>query len=84
MNKYFKDSLVGQKHPLQQPTYTITSATASALMEIEAARAVVEHTPLPLGVQEKLHRRARACILSENYRQLIGTLSAMRREDEGR
>ena len=84
MNKYFKDSLVVQKYPHWQPNYTITSATASALMEIEAARTVVEHTPLPFGVQEKLRRRARAYILSENYRQLIGTLSAMRREGEGR
>jgi len=84
LNKYFKDSLDGQKHPPWQPTYTITSATANAPLEIEAARAVVEHTPQPIGVREKLRRRARACILSENYRQLIGTLSAMRREGAGR
>jgi len=84
LNKYFKDSLVGQKHPLWQPTYTITSATASALMEIGAARAVVEHTPLPHGVQEKLCRRARAYSLSESYRQFVGTLSAMHHEEAGR
>ena len=32
-----------------QPTYTITPTIASALMEIEAARAVVEHIPLSLA-----------------------------------
>jgi len=84
LNKYFKDSLVGQKHPLWQPTYTITSTTGSALMEIEAARAVLEHTSLPPGVQEKLRRRARAYILSENYRQFVGTLLAMRHVGAGR
>lgn len=84
MNKYLKDSLVGQKHPLWQPTCTITSATASTLMEIEAARTVMEHTPLPFGVQEKLRRRARAYSLSKNYRQFVGTSSAMRREGAGR
>ena len=47
------------------PTYTINSTIANALMEIEAARAVVEHTPLPLGVAEKLRRRAR--IRSTHY-----------------
>lgn len=47
------------------PTYTINSNIANALMEIEAARAVVEHTPLPLAVAEKLRRRAR--IRSTHY-----------------
>ena len=47
------------------PKYTINSTIANALMEIEAARAVVEHTPLPLAVAEKLRRRAR--IRSTHY-----------------
>ena len=48
-----------------QPTYTITPATAAALMQIEADRTVVEQTPLPLAVQEELRRRAR--IRSTHY-----------------
>lgn len=42
-----------------QPTYTITPATAAALMQIEADRTVVEQTPHSLAVQEELRRRAR-------------------------
>jgi len=44
-----------------QPTYTITpvTATATALMQIEADRTVVEQTTLPLAVREELRRRAR-------------------------
>ncbi|KAF5427665.1 hypothetical protein C5S42_04595 [Candidatus Methanomarinus sp.] len=41
------------------PTYTITPATAAALMQIEADRTMVEQTPLPLAVQEEPCRRAR-------------------------
>ncbi|MCD4842314.1 MAG: hypothetical protein K8R08_09990 [Methanosarcinales archaeon] len=41
------------------PTYTITPATAAALMQIEADRTVVEQTPLPLAVREELRRLAR-------------------------
>jgi len=48
-----------------QPTYTITPAIARALMEIEAARAVVEHTPLSLATQAELRHRAR--IRSTHY-----------------
>ena len=74
MNKYFKDSLDGQKHPPWQPTYTITSATANAPLEIEAARAVVEHTPqhwssgktAPAGTGMHLIRK-----LSATYRHFI-------------
>jgi len=48
------------KHtPLWQPNYTITPATASGLMEIEAARAVVAQVSLPVAVQAELRRRAR-------------------------
>jgi len=45
--------------PIWQPNYTITPATASGLMEIEAARAVVAQVPLPVAVQAELRRRAR-------------------------
>jgi Fic family protein len=42
-----------------QPRYTLTSPIARNLMEIEAARAVVEHVALPPAVQAELRRRAR-------------------------
>lgn len=48
-----------------QPTYTITPTIASALMKIEAARAVVEHIPLSLAAQAELRYRAR--IRSTHY-----------------
>lgn len=41
------------------PRYTLTPAIARWLMNIEAARAVVEHTPLPPAVEAELRRRAR-------------------------
>ncbi|TFH39051.1 MAG: Fic family protein, partial [ANME-2 cluster archaeon] len=48
-----------------QPIYTITPTIASALMEIEAARAVVEHIPLSMAAQAELRYRAR--IRSTHY-----------------
>lgn len=51
--------------PLWLPRYTLTTAIARALMEIEAARAVVEHTPLTPAAEEQLRRRAR--IRSTHY-----------------
>lgn len=42
-----------------QPRYTLTSGIAHGLMEIEAARAVVENTPLPPAVEADLRHRAR-------------------------
>lgn len=42
-----------------QPRYTLTPAVARGLMEIEAARAVVEHIALPPAVESELRRRAR-------------------------
>ena len=41
------------------PTYTITPATAAALMQIEDNQTVVEQIPLPLAVREELRRCAR-------------------------
>ncbi|BAF60635.1 uncharacterized conserved protein [Pelotomaculum thermopropionicum SI] len=48
-----------KKIPHWQPRYTITPAIARFLMEIEAAKAVVEHTPLPPWVENKLREKAR-------------------------
>lgn len=45
--------------PAWQPRYTLTPAIARGLMAIEAARAVVETTPLPPVVAAELRRRAR-------------------------
>ena len=45
--------------PIWEPRYTITSVIANGLMAIEAARAVVDHTPLPLAVQAEIRYRAR-------------------------
>jgi Fic family protein len=42
-----------------QPRYTLTAAIARALMEVEAARAVVDETRLPLAAEAELRRRAR-------------------------
>ena len=47
------------------PRYTLTPAIARALMDIEAARAVVEHTPLPPAAEAELRRLAR--IRSTHY-----------------
>lgn len=51
--------------PRWQPLYTLTPAIVRALMDIEAARAVVDHTPIPPGLAEDLRRRAR--IRSTHY-----------------
>ena len=42
-----------------QPRYTLTPAIARRLMEIEAARAVVEQIPLPPAVVSEMRNRAR-------------------------
>lgn len=42
-----------------QPRYTLTPAMARRLMEIEAARAVVEQIPLPPAVVSEMRNRAR-------------------------
>ncbi len=44
---------------LWQPRYTLTPAMARRLMEIEAARAVVEQIPLPPAVVSEMRNRAR-------------------------
>ena len=45
--------------PLWRPQYTITPSMARRLMEIEAARAVVEHMPLTPTAEAELRHRAR-------------------------
>jgi hypothetical protein len=45
--------------PPWHPRHVITPAIARGLMEIEAARAVVDETPLPLSAEAELRRRAR-------------------------
>ncbi len=42
-----------------KPLYSLTPLIARCLMDIEAARAVVEHTPLTPAVRDELRRRAR-------------------------
>jgi Fic family protein len=42
-----------------QPRYTLTPAMARGLMEIEAARTVVEQVPLPPAIQSEMRNRAR-------------------------
>src|SRR5262249_53866416 len=44
---------------LWQPRYTLTPAMARRLMEIEAARAVVERVPLPPALVSEMRNRAR-------------------------
>ena len=42
-----------------QPRYTLSPAIVRSLLDVEAVRAIVEHTPLPPIVEEELRRRAR-------------------------
>jgi len=56
---------MNKTRPLWRPRYTLTPAIARALMDIEAARAVVERTPLPPAAEAELRRRAR--IRSTHY-----------------
>lgn len=57
------------KELLWKPNYVITPALAHALMTIEAARAVVEHTPLPPLLEARL--RERALLRSTHYSTYI-------------
>lgn len=50
---------MNRKQRRWKPAYAITPAIARALMEIEAARAVVENTPLPPAVRAQLRHQAR-------------------------
>src|SRR5262245_58185479 len=56
---------MAERNPGWQPRYTLTPIIVRALMEIEAARAVVDHTPLPPAAEGELRRRAR--IRSAHY-----------------
>ena len=44
------------RRPAWHPRYTLTPVIARSLMEIEAARAAVEHMPLPPAVEAGLRR----------------------------
>ena len=45
--------------PGWHPRFSFSPAIVRALLEIESARAAVEHTPVPPGAAEELRRRAR-------------------------
>ena len=45
--------------PIWKPRYTLVPGILNSLMQIEAARAIVERIPLSLSAQAKLRRRAR-------------------------
>lgn len=47
------------KAPSWFPRFTLTPAIARGLMQIEAARALVEHTPLPPAAEAELRAHAR-------------------------
>jgi Fic family protein len=51
--------MTASRHKSWEPRYALTTTIAKRLMEIEAARAVVEHTPLPPAVEAELRHRAR-------------------------
>ncbi len=42
-----------------RPQYTLTPSIARKLMQIDAARALVDHTPLPPFAEAELRSRAR-------------------------
>ncbi|RJQ32677.1 MAG: Fic family protein [Peptococcaceae bacterium] len=48
-----------------KPKFTITPVIAKHLMEIEAAKVAVEHTPLPVSAEAKLRQQAR--VRSSHY-----------------
>ena len=45
--------------PIWKPRYALVPGILNSLMQIEAARAIVERIPLSLSAQAKLRRRAR-------------------------
>ncbi len=42
-----------------RPRFTLSPSAVRSLLDVEAARAVVDHTPVPPGAAEELRRRAR-------------------------
>ena len=58
------------KSSVWKPRYTITAKVARLLMDIEAARAEIEHTPLPPAAAAELRRQA--MIRSACYSTRIG------------
>ena len=51
--------MTASRHKSWAPQYALTATIAKRLMEIEAARAVVENTTLPPAVEAELRHRAR-------------------------
>jgi cell filamentation protein, protein adenylyltransferase len=45
--------------PGWRPRFTLSPAAVRSLLEVEAARAVVDHAPVPPGAADELRRRAR-------------------------
>jgi len=45
--------------PAWHPRYVLSPAVVRSLLEVEAARAIVDHTPVPPGTAEELRRQAR-------------------------
>lgn len=50
---------MNKKQILWEPVYNISPMVARALMEIEAAKAVVDNTPLPPAIEAELRHKAR-------------------------
>ncbi len=51
--------MAGSHRQAWNPRYSLTPAIAQGLMQIEASRVLVEHTPLPPAVEADLRHRAR-------------------------
>ena len=69
VEKTKEEALMPKKNPCWEPRYVITPAMARFLMEIEAAKAVVEHTPLPPWAENRLREKAR--IRASHYSTFI-------------
>ena len=50
---------MNEKHKMWKPVYRINESIASSLMEIEAAKAIVENTPLSPAIEAELRYKAR-------------------------
>ena len=69
LEKAKEEAIMPKKTTCWEPRYVITPEIARSLMEIEAARAVVEHTPLPPWAESRLRERAR--IRASHYSTFI-------------
>ena len=69
LEKTKEEATMPKKIPCWEPRFVITPAIARFLMEIEAAKAVVEHTPLPPWAENRLREKAR--IRASHYSTFI-------------